>query len=85
MLINNLKPNKSSRVGSDGILQVKHKQTLFWHYFILLEHKLIHFFTLTISSPGLQLSVRSSRSMASLDRGNLPAGTLPGLSCNVIL
>ena len=41
--------------------------------------------SLTISSPGLQLSTRSSSSMASFERGSLPAGTLPGLSCSVIL
>lgn len=35
---------------------------------------------LTISSPGLQLSTRSARRMASLERGSRPAATLPGLS-----
>jgi hypothetical protein len=39
----------------------------------------------TISSPGLHMSTKSSSNMASLDRGNLPAGTFPGLSCIAIL
>ena len=39
---------------------------------------------LTISSPGLQLSTRSARRIASFDRGRRPAATLPGLSWIVI-
>jgi len=42
-----------------------------------------HHCKLTISSPGFTVSTRSSRSITSLDLGNLPGGTFPGLSCKV--
>ena len=41
--------------------------------------------SLTISSPGFTVSTKSSRRMASFERGRRPAGTFPGDSWMVIL